>query len=84
MPSHNANDDVDVVDTRDRSHARARRSRAPSPRRPGSGANHRPRRVLVVAAVLVVGWLAFMIWVPFHAWAGVQRVDASPAGDRPV
>jgi len=85
MPSHDVNDDdVDVVDTRDRSHARVRRSRAPSPRRPGSGTHHRRRRVLVVAAVLVVGWMAFMIWVPFHAWAGVQRVDASPAGDRPA
>jgi len=34
-------------------------------------------------AVLLVGWLAFMVWVPFHAWSAVQRIDASPAGDRP-
>jgi LCP family protein required for cell wall assembly len=32
----------------------------------------------------VVGWLAFMIWVPFHAWGQVQRVDASPTGTRPA
>jgi len=34
-------------------------------------------------ALLVVGWLAFMIWVPFHAWGAVQRINATPAGDRP-
>jgi cell envelope-related function transcriptional attenuator common domain len=77
-------DDVDVVDTRDRSRGRVRRPRAPSPQRSGSGTHHRRRRVLVVAAVLVAGWLAFMIWVPFHAWAGVQHIDASPAGNRPA
>ena len=85
MPGHDVNDDdVDVVDTRDRGRGRGREPRAPSPRRSGSGTHHRRHRVLVVAAVLVVGWMAFMIWVPFHAWAGVQRVDASPAGDRPA
>lgn len=79
-------DDVYVVDTRDRSRARDRKPRTPSPQRSGSGtrANYRRRRVIVVAAVLVVGWLAFMIWVPFHAWAGVQRIDASPSGQRPA
>jgi len=25
-----------------------------------------------------------MVWVPFHAWGAVQRVDASPAGTRPA
>jgi len=45
---------------------------------------HRRRRVVVVAAALLVGWLAFMVWVPFHAWAAVHRIDASPAGDRPA
>ncbi|MBE3075199.1 MAG: LCP family protein [Actinobacteria bacterium] len=70
MPGPNAHDDdVDVVDTRNHSHARFRRSR--------------PRRFLVVAAVLVAAWLAFMIWVPFHAWAQVERIDATPTGDRP-
>jgi LCP family protein required for cell wall assembly len=34
--------------------------------------------------VLVVAWLAFMIWVPFHAWAGVHRIEANPTGDRPA
>jgi LCP family protein required for cell wall assembly len=31
-----------------------------------------------------VAWLAFMIWVPFHAWAGVHRIEANPTGDRPA
>jgi len=84
MPSHNANDDVDVVDTRGRANARIGRPRAQSPQQSGSGGKRRRRRLLVVAAVLVVGWLAFMIWVPFHAWGEVQRIDASPAGNRPA
>jgi LCP family protein required for cell wall assembly len=31
----------------------------------------------------VLAWLAFMVWVPFHAWGNVQRIDASPVGARP-
>jgi len=31
-----------------------------------------------------MAWLAFMIWVPFHAWGGIDRVDASPDGTRPA
>ena len=82
-------DDVLVVDTRDRGRPRKPRSPAPKPRtaappRSGSGPNFGRRRLLVGAGILVVAWLAFMIWVPFHAWAGVQRVNATPAGGRPV
>jgi len=91
MPVPNAyDDDVDVVDTRDRNRDhdrkrdRARKPRTPSSQRPEAGRSHRRRRLLVGILVLVVAWLAFMIWVPFHAWAGVQRIDASPAGDRPA
>lgn len=93
-------DDVYVVDTRARSHVGLGRSRPPSvqrtqnrrpvvppPRAPqGSegGTSHRRRRFLIGAAILVVVWLAFMVWVPFHAWGGVQRVAASPTGTRPA
>jgi LCP family protein required for cell wall assembly len=78
-------DDVDVIDTRDRGHSRIKKPRPASA--PHSGTekpSHRGRRVLLVAAVLVISWLAFMIWVPFHAWAAVNRIDATPAGDRPT
>jgi LCP family protein required for cell wall assembly len=88
MPGRNArnhtDDDVDVVDTRDRNHPRVRKPRPPSPQQAGPGASQRRRRILVGAAVLVVAWLVFMVWVPFHAWGAVQRVDANPAGTRPA
>jgi anionic cell wall polymer biosynthesis LytR-Cps2A-Psr (LCP) family protein len=42
------------------------------------------RRVLIVVAVLVVAWLAFMVGVPFLAWGKVHRVDADPGGVRPA
>ena len=93
-------DDAYVVDTRGRSLANIRRPRgrspqrltqnrpvAPSPsspQRPGRGTGHRWRRVLVSAVVLVLAWLAFMVWVPFHAWGEVQHIDASPVGARPA
>ncbi len=94
-----ADDDVYVVDTRGRSraHVRARRLRSPErrtqnrppvgpppsdPRRPGT--SHRRRRVFLGAAILVVAWLSFMVWVPFHAWGAVHRTDASPDGTRPA
>jgi LCP family protein required for cell wall assembly len=34
--------------------------------------------------VLVLLWVAFMVWVPFNAWNHVTRVDNNPAGNRPV
>jgi LCP family protein required for cell wall assembly len=40
--------------------------------------------VALVVGLLVVGWLAFMVWVPMSAWNSVARVDNIPAGDRPV
>jgi len=39
--------------------------------------------VLVTIALLVLAWLAFMIWVPLNAWGKVQKVDATPNGSRP-
>jgi LCP family protein required for cell wall assembly len=85
MPGPNTyDDDVDVVDTRDRSRGSIRRPRLPVPQQSEPGSSHRRRWILVSAAVLVVAWLAFMIWVPFHAWGGVQRIETSPEGSRPA
>ncbi len=90
-------DDVFVVDTRTR--GRFGRPRSPSPVQPANRpprqspsnqqqseprTRHRARRILIGAALLVATWLAFMIWVPFHAWGGVHRIAASPAGARPA
>ncbi|MGV1007387.1 MAG: LCP family protein [Dermatophilaceae bacterium] len=52
----------------------------PAPSTPAASSRRiRLRRVLVVVAVLAVAWVAFMLWVPFSAWRGVQRVDNEPA-----
>jgi len=85
--------DVYEVDTRGRKGSRPsdpRSSSRPTPPSSSSatsssgGRHHRLRWVLVTAAILLVAWLAFMVWVPFHAWGNVQHVDASPDGNRPA
>jgi LCP family protein required for cell wall assembly len=75
-----AEDDVLVVDTRER--GRLKKARVPSPPRSRSGRSRR-RIILLCVVALVLGWVAFMIWVPFHAWAGVHRINTDPGGDRP-
>ncbi|HQH08176.1 MAG TPA: LCP family protein [Phycicoccus sp.] len=64
------------------------RSSTPPPPRPGPPAR-KPRRggggrrlVRVLLAIVVV-WIAFLAWVPFHAWNSVSKVDSTPAGARP-
>lgn len=86
--------DVYEVDTRGRKGGRFSnpRSSTTPPTPPTSppatsssgGRRHRLRWGLVAAAILVVAWLAFMVWVPFHAWGNVQHVNASPDGNRPA
>jgi LCP family protein required for cell wall assembly len=53
------------------------------PRQGGLSAVHRRRRIVVGAVVLLVAWLAFMVWVPFNAWGNVHRVNADPTAARP-
>ncbi len=67
-------------------------SGGPPPRGPQrasvSTAPPRPRRtgrtVLIAVLVVVILWLAFLVWVPLNAWGSVSRVDNNPSGDRPV
>lgn len=74
-------DDAYVVDTRPQ-------QGRPSQRPPATPAEPRYRvrkgRVaMLLIGLLVLGWLAFMIWVPVAAWNGVSRVDNVPDGERP-
>ncbi|TNC31219.1 LCP family protein [Mumia zhuanghuii] len=41
----------------------------------------RPRRIITL---LLVAWLVFLIAVPFWAWGKIEKVDASPSGERPA
>jgi LCP family protein required for cell wall assembly len=93
-------DDVYLVDTRGRSRSRTKGSAPrsseppsrnrppaspPSSRRQSPGSRtYRRRRIVLGAVVLLVAWLAFMIWVPFSAWGDVHRVNADPSGARPA
>ena len=52
----------------------------PAPRRP----RRTGRNALIVVLVVVLLWLAFLVWVPLNAWGNVSRVDNNPSGDRPV
>lgn len=74
-------DDAYVVDTRPQ-------PGRPSQRPPATPAEPRYRvrkgRVaMLIIGLLVLGWLAFMVWVPVAAWNGVSRVDNVPDGERP-
>lgn len=80
-----SHDDAYVVDTR---------NRPAGSRGDGSGAGptdpaRRPRRrkgrlIALLIGVLVLAWLAFMVWVPYNAWTNITRVDSAPSGDRPT
>jgi LCP family protein required for cell wall assembly len=97
VPPGGPDDEAYVVDTRSsRRRPRPPQDGTPPPDRgerhtPSSGPGGPPRRrirkgrlTLLVVAVLVLGWLAFMVWVPVNAWNNVARVDNTPAGDRPT
>ncbi|GAA1989114.1 LCP family protein [Terrabacter lapilli] len=79
-------DDAYVVDTRHR--PPARRGGVPAAD-PDAEPARRPRRrrgrlVALLVGLLVLAWLAFMVWVPYNAWNDIARVDATPSGDRPT
>lgn len=41
------------------------------------------RRVLAVLATLLAALLVWLVAVPVYAWSRIERVDDTPAGDRP-
>jgi LCP family protein required for cell wall assembly len=57
-------------------------------RAPGATVPPRPRRtrrnIVIALLVVVILWLAFLVWVPLNAWNSVPRVDNNPSGERPV
>jgi LCP family protein required for cell wall assembly len=64
-----------------------RRDRAAGPPPARSAQGSRPRRRLRwgwLVVLVVVGWLAFMAFTPWHAWNEVTKVDTTPAGERPA
>ena len=78
-------DDEYVVDTRGRrpSPAGPPAPRDRAPREPGRR-RRKGRVVLLVVGLLVLAWVAFLVWVPVQAWNSVARVDNIPSGERPV
>ncbi len=53
------------------------------PRRPVSERRRR-RRIAVTMVLVLLAWVVFLVAVPVVAWNSVNRVDATPAGDRPA
>ncbi|MDR2620834.1 MAG: LCP family protein [Propionibacteriaceae bacterium] len=45
---------------------------------------HPIRNTGLVILALVLAWGAFMVFTPFHAWGGVERVDNTPTTPRPA
>ncbi len=58
--------------------------RGPRQEAPRPGRRRRPlRTLLVVLLALVLGYGGAMYWAVSSAWSNVEKVDATPAGDRP-
>lgn len=79
-----ASDDAYVVDTRNRPSGRRGGVAEPGTPRAPRRRRRRGRLVALVVGLLVVAWLAFMVWVPYNAWNDIKRVDVAPTGDRPT
>ena len=59
----------------------------PSTPAPGSATRSPGRRrfpVVRLVLLLVLAWVAFMVFTPLHAWNAVTKVDTTPAGERPA
>jgi len=53
----------------------------------GDGGGPRRRRrfpVVRLVLLLVLAWVAFMVFTPLHAWSSVTKVDTAPEGERPA
>ncbi len=61
--------------------SRPRRPVAPPPSGPSRG---RRRSRLVWLKVAAAAWLVFLVAVPLIAWSKIDKVDATPTGDRPA
>lgn len=90
-------DDAYVVDTRSSRrrpdpahggtappHGGERHTADPGPARAPRRRIRKGRLTLLVVALVVLGWLAFMVWVPVNAWNNVARVNNIPDGERPA
>lgn len=78
-------DDVYTVDVRSRGRDRNPSTASTPP--PGSASRSRGRRrfpVVRLVLLLVLAWVAFMVFTPLHAWNAVTKVDTTPAGERPA
>ncbi len=49
----------------------------------GSGRPRRKRRAPRLLLALVLAWVLFLVAIPLYAWSQIQKVDATPDGDRP-
>jgi LCP family protein required for cell wall assembly len=62
----------------------------PPPMAPAAAPAKRPRKrhpvrtIVLLLVVLVLATAAWLVFVPLHAWSQVQRVDDTPAGQRPA
>ena len=70
--------------TVDRQPVRQRRPEPDDDDRAAGAARRRRFPVGKLVLVLVLAWLAFMVYTPLHAWNTVAKVDTTPPGDRPA
>ncbi|MDP3967390.1 MAG: LCP family protein [Nocardioides sp.] len=62
----------------------ARPPQRPLPSSTGAGRPGRRRPWGKIALGVLAAWLVFLVVVPLMAWASVEKVEATPEGDRPA